>query len=220
MNRSTLLWLGISLAAAPACSGSNNFASGPSGADGSTGGSNTSGSSGHTGGSNAGGSSGHTGGSNAGGSNAGGSNVGGSNVGGSNAGGSNAGGSGAIGGGGGAGGGTSKECVGATCTATQVCVAYRRVGGGLLQPDGGKCPSGSHVEPLGGAGAYCAADFAYKCAELVGCFQGKVTCACATININDTAGTCPTGYAACSDPKPDTTWLNSSAQLICEERVP
>jgi hypothetical protein len=205
MNRSITLGLGIFLAVAPACSGSNNFASGSSGVDGSkAGGSNTGGSSGHTGGSNTGGSSGHTGGSNAGGS---------------NAGGSNAGGSGATGGGG-AGGGTNKACVGATCTATQVCVAYRTVGGGRLQPDGGKCPPGSHVEALGGAGAYCAADFAYKCAELVGCFQGNVTCACATLNINDTAGTCPTGYPACSDPKPGTAWLNSSAQLICEQQVP
>jgi hypothetical protein len=105
-----------------------------------------------------------------------------------------------------------------------VCVAYRTVGGGLIFPDAsGNCPDGSHSEPasFGDAGAYCVADFAYQCVQLEGCFGGApVNCACAMQNIADTAGTCPTGYAHCSNPSSAYIGLDPAAQLICEQQAP
>jgi hypothetical protein len=135
-------------------------------------------------------------------------------------------GSGGAGGAGGVGGttgvgGSDHACVGTTCAASEVCIAYRTVGGGLVEPDAnGDCPDGSHPEPVAGS-EYCVADFAYQCVELVGCSgTTPVTCACAQPRGGDGMGTCPMVYSACADPQPDTSWLDPVAQLICEQQAP
>jgi hypothetical protein len=128
-------------------------------------------------------------------------------------------GSGGAGTGSGGAGGSSTSCPGVACTATQVCVAYRTVGGAMIEPDAGACRMGSHVEPFDSSRSVCQADYAYRCADLVGCDKSTVSCACATLN-NNAGGTCPTGYPACHDPTPGLAWLDASAQLICEQQVP
>jgi len=115
--------------------------------------------------------------------------------------------------------GASKACVGATCTATEVCVAYRVVGGVALGPDdAGNCPSGHHLEGIGPT-AFCLADFAYRCVPLMGCASTPVTCSCAAAPGAETASTCPSGYPFCRNPSP-ATWLDPAAQLICELLAP
>lgn len=120
--------------------------------------------------------------------------------------------------------GTPHACVGTTCAAEQVCVAYRTVGGGQIYPDSsGNCPAGSHSEPASwaDAGAICVANFAYQCVQLEGCFGGApVTCDCAMLNAAETSGTCPTGYPACSNPSSTYVGLDPDAQLICEQQAP
>jgi hypothetical protein len=126
---------------------------------------------------------------------------------------SGAGGTGGAGGTrGGADGGT-KKCDGTICTKAQVCIAYRAVGGGLIVPDAGRCPTGMHVEPRVGASALCERDYAYRCGVVTGCSESVVSCACASV------GTCDM-YSSCVDPRPAAIDLDPSAQLICETRVP
>jgi hypothetical protein len=106
------------------------------------------------------------------------------------------------------------SCGKETCTASEVCVAYRTIGGGLIYPtDAGKCPPGSHVEPGGPFNSHCAADYRYQCVPLVGCAGADVRCSCAT-------GTCPSQYFSCSDPSSGTIALDPSAQLICQQLAP
>lgn len=100
------------------------------------------------------------------------------------------------------------------CAPSEVCVAYRVVGGTATQPDeDGNCPQGMHAEPAGSTVQYCVADFSYQCRELIGCEGAELSCACA-------AGACPTGYTACRDPQPDAPYLDSSAVLVCELLAP
>ena len=111
-------------------------------------------------------------------------------------------------GGQGSGGATSSDCVGMTCAANQTCVAYRTVGGAITSPDtAGNCPTGKHVE-----NHLCQSDFAYTCAELAGCTAPAPTCGCAanTKCANDHACSLPTSVA----------WLDTSADLVCEQQVP
>jgi hypothetical protein len=134
------------------------------------------------------------------------------------------GGAGASSGTGGSGGAASRDCAGTTCSDTDVCVAYRTLGGGIIEPDAnGDCQTGSHPEPASFAdsGMYCVANFAYRCVPLSGCLRGApVNCECAMLNIADTGGTCPTGYSSCTDPAPNTPGLDADAQLICQQLAP
>jgi hypothetical protein len=102
---------------------------------------------------------------------------------------------------------------GVTCAGTQVCIAYRQVGGALISPDAGACPTGSHIESIGSSD-YCFRDYAYQCATLAGCDKSNVSCACAN------PGTCPAPYSACGDTQPGMPWIDPAAQLICEQQVP
>lgn len=109
----------------------------------------------------------------------------------------------------GVGGAGSVSCP--TCAATEICVAYRLVGGAALQPDAGSCPPGTHVE--GSGTVYCLSDFSYRCVPLTGCTGGApVSCACASAD-------CPSGYSTCSDPQ-TADWLDPSAQLVCQLLAP
>ena len=111
-------------------------------------------------------------------------------------------------GGQGSGGTTSSDCVGMTCTANQTCVAYRTVGGAVTAPDtAGNCPTGRHVE-----NHLCQSDFAYTCVELAGCTAPAATCRCPanTKCANDNVCSLPTSVA----------WLDTSADLVCEQPVP
>lgn len=122
---------------------------------------------------------------------------------------------------GGSGGGSGKMCGAVTCTGAQVCVAHRTVGGAYIPVDGGyKCPTGTHLEPLGGTPEHCVADFTYDCLDLPGCTPTEVSCHCGTSSIADTMFTCPMAYPACSLPTKGTPWLAPSAQLICEQDAP
>ena len=131
--------------------------------------------------------------------------------------------SGGTSGSGGAGGGSggngandagSGSCGGDTCAATEVCVAYRTIGGGMIRPnDAGTCPPGSHVEQPSSPNPHCAADFRYRCVPLVGCAGADVRCSCAT-------GTCPSQYFACSDTGPAWVHLDPVAELICQQLAP
>jgi len=96
-----------------------------------------------------------------------------------------------------------------------VCIGSRRVGGGLIYPDAGTCPSGSHVEVQAGRRT-CEQDYSYECVPLVGCAQTAVKCACA-----ETSSThiCPQ-FSRCRDPSSADTTLSADAALICEELVP
>ncbi|HEY0469646.1 MAG TPA: hypothetical protein VGC79_35895 [Polyangiaceae bacterium] len=106
----------------------------------------------------------------------------------------------------------SHDCNGALCSATEVCIGYRTLGGALSLPDGGTCPTGKHIEDN-----QCRADFAYKCADLRGaCRNHEVSCACAEPP-NNNPGVCPTGYGSCSAPEPTA---DSPAQLLCQQLVP
>ncbi|HEY2410118.1 MAG TPA: hypothetical protein VGI10_29140 [Polyangiaceae bacterium] len=117
---------------------------------------------------------------------------------------------------GGFGGASVGTCVGMPCSAGNACVAYRTQGGAITYPDSsGKCQPKHHVE----AGV-CQEDFNYEC--IVGglaCGDGPITCACAQQNINDTNGTCPSGYPSCSNPVV-ASWLDPSAQLVCQKLAP
>jgi hypothetical protein len=122
----------------------------------------------------------------------------------------------ATGGAGGRGGTDAGQsrCGNQSCGTTEVCVAYRTIGGGLITPtDAGRCPNGSHGEPGGPSGSHCAADYGYRCVPLVGCAGTDVRCSCAT-------GTCPSGFFACSDPSAATVALDPAAQLICQQLAP
>ena len=131
-----------------------------------------------------------------------------SGSGGTNSGGTNSG----SGGTGGSSSSATHDCNGTACTATQACVAYRTIGGVFSAPDGGACPTGSHVESN-----QCQPDFAYKCADLNGACQNQaLTCACAQPPTNS-PGVCPLGFGSCSQPGASA---DSSAQLICQKLVP
>jgi hypothetical protein len=109
---------------------------------------------------------------------------------------------------GGQGGGTSADCVGMTCDANQTCVAYRTVGGAQIPPDaGGGCPAGKHAE-----NDHCFSDFAYTCAGLTGCSAPATTCHCAAGSKCANANACRLPYAA--------AWLDTAAELVCEQQVP
>lgn len=110
-------------------------------------------------------------------------------------------------------GGPVGSCGGHSCKSGEVCVASRTVGGGLIFPEAGLCPTGSHVEKIAGSGTrFCAADYDYACRTLVGCTGTAVSCTCG-------ASTCPVAYS-CVDPQPGAPSLDPSAELVCEERVP
>jgi hypothetical protein len=111
-------------------------------------------------------------------------------------------------GGQGSGGQTGSDCAGMTCTASQTCVAYRTVGGAVFPPGaGGKCTTGRHLE-----NNMCENDFAYACAGLTGCSAPAATCHCAANTKCANANFCslPTASA----------WLDTSAELVCEQQVP
>lgn len=109
---------------------------------------------------------------------------------------------------GGQGGGASADCAGTTCSAEQTCVAYRTVGGAQIQPDtDGKCMAGKHVES-----GHCFSDFAYTCAALTGCSAPGTTCHCAAGSKCANANACKLPYEA--------TWLDTAAELVCEQQAP
>lgn len=109
---------------------------------------------------------------------------------------------------GGQGGGASADCVGMTCDADETCVAYRTVGGAQISPDAdGECMAGKHVE-----NGHCFSDFAYTCAELTGCSAPAATCHCAT-------GSKCAGTNTCRLPS-DAAWLDTAAELVCEQQAP
>ncbi len=63
-------------------------------------------------------------------------------------------------------------CGSANCSATEICVRQRVLGGAFLQPDdAGMCPAGRHRE-----GDSCVADYSYRCAARPACTT--VDCAC------------------------------------------
>lgn len=108
----------------------------------------------------------------------------------------------------GGGGQDSVGCVGVTCGASQTCVAYRTVGGAIFRPDAaGECMAGKHVE-----NNLCQPDFAYTCAELIGCSAPATTCHCAATTQCANDGVCRLPTAA--------AWLDPSAELVCEQQVP
>jgi hypothetical protein len=111
-------------------------------------------------------------------------------------------------GGQGSGGQGSSDCAGMTCTTSQTCVAYRTVGGAIFPPDaGGQCMAGRHVE-----NNMCQADFAYTCAALSGCSAPAATCHCAANTPCANTNICRLPRAA--------AWLDTSADLVCEQQVP
>jgi hypothetical protein len=104
-------------------------------------------------------------------------------------------------------GGSNSACGSATCDPDQTCVAHRRVGGAPILPNAGSCPIGKHVE-----GNTCVNDFAYACAALVDCAMPSATCQCAE------ASTC--GYTdGCLLPN-KAAWLDTDADLVCEQHAP
>ena len=109
-------------------------------------------------------------------------------------------------------GGSGKSCDAAKCTSAQICVAYRTVGGGLIPPDAGACPDGTHVEPLG-AGESCQQDYVYKCVPRSGCAANAVSWACGSAS-------CAPPYSACSDPESGEVALDPSARLVCQQLAP
>jgi hypothetical protein len=112
----------------------------------------------------------------------------------------------------GAGGGSNRACGSTTCAAPLVCVAYRVEGGAVFAPDSdGKCESGRHLEP-GGATGRCARDFSYECRSPVGCGDDSLACDCG-------AATCPSQFPSCREPAA-SSWLDSTAQLVCELLAP
>jgi hypothetical protein len=121
---------------------------------------------------------------------------------------------GAQGGAGGAGGPDAGQCPGASCNSGEICIAYRTVGGALIQPDdAGACPPGRHVEPFGNGMGICEADFAYQCVQLRGCAGMKVSCSCGQAS-------CPNNYSSCADPPANDMWLDPAAQLTCSLLAP
>jgi hypothetical protein len=95
-----------------------------------------------------------------------------------------------------------------TCTASQTCVAYRTVGGGIFPPDTeGKCMTGKHLE-----NDRCQSDFAYTCAELTGCTAPAATCHCAANTPCAASNVCRLPYVV--------PWLDPSADLLCELQAP
>jgi len=149
------------------------------------------------------------------GANSGGATSAGANSGGASSAGANSGGAacatpeGCAGGGGQGGGGEANlGCVGTTCNVGQTCVAYRTVGGALFPPDAaGNCMTGRHVE-----NNRCQPDFAYTCAELSGCSAPATTCHCMANTACANDGACRLPTAA--------TWLDPSADLVCEQLAP
>jgi hypothetical protein len=138
--------------------------------------------------------------------------AGGMTSGGAGAGGSATGGAAGSNGTGGSATGGSGSCGGTQCRVpAELCVAHRTVGGGMLLPDAGRCPAGTHVE--GTSRQYCAADYAYECVDLVGCNPGSISCSCG-------GAICPSRYPACSDPTPNRVGLDPVAQLVCELLAP
>jgi hypothetical protein len=119
------------------------------------------------------------------------------------------GGSGAVAGsdsGGGAGGSLGALCIDRTCDDSEVCVAYRTVGGALTFPDdAGACPLNAHKE-----NDYCIADFAYQCVAQPRCTADSVDCSC---------GTCPQSFTACRAVYV-ADWLDADAKLVCEQLAP
>jgi hypothetical protein len=108
---------------------------------------------------------------------------------------------------GGQGGSGSGSCVGMTCDAGQSCVAHRTVGGALFPPGPEGCPDGSHVESQ-----TCQSDFGYTCAALTGCTANLSTCHCAPATSCAYATSCKAPYTA--------AWLDTDAQLVCEQLAP
>jgi hypothetical protein len=69
------------------------------------------------------------------------------------------------------------------------------------------CMAGRHAE-----GRLCQANFAYTCAELMGCGAPSATCRCA-------ANTACAGTTTCRVPTA-SAWLDASADLVCELQAP
>lgn len=104
---------------------------------------------------------------------------------------------------------SSPTCGTESCTAGEVCVAYRTVGGALFVPDqNGMCPAGRHVE-----GDRCEPDFGYTCAPLSQCTSLGTSCHCAS------GSRCASDNACRVAPQPSTDVL-PEALLICEQQVP
>ena len=108
----------------------------------------------------------------------------------------------------GEGGASGSDCVGMTCASGESCVAYRTVGGAIVEPDtNNQCKTGWHLE-----GTLCGPDPGYTCTALLNCPAPAATCSCpagskcAQSNICKLPGTAP--------------WLDPSAVLLCEQQVP
>jgi hypothetical protein len=104
-------------------------------------------------------------------------------------------------------GGGNAACVGVTCGAGQTCVAHRTIGGAQIPPDAGTCPTGKHVE-----NNTCRNDFGYTCSALVGCAMPAPTCQCAEASKCGYTDGCILPYKA--------AWLDTDADLICEQHAP
>lgn len=103
-------------------------------------------------------------------------------------------------------GGSGQECVGMTCAAGEACVAHRTVGGAVVPPGAVGCMSGKHLED-----ASCQNDFKYACAALT-CTAIGSGCRCAPDTSCAYTTNCRLPQAA--------PWLDTDAELICEQQVP
>jgi hypothetical protein len=67
--------------------------------------------------------------------------------------------------------------------------------------------SGKHLE-----NDHCVSDFAYTCAMLTGCSAPSTSCHCAAGSQCASANACRLPYAA--------AWLDTAADLVCEQQAP
>jgi hypothetical protein len=100
------------------------------------------------------------------------------------------------------------DCGGTTCSTGETCVAHRGVGGAIFVPDsGGKCMAGKHVE-----NGKCQNDFLYACETPIDCTAPSTMCHCDKSSSCGYTDSCSLPYAA--------SWLDSSAELVCEAHFP
>jgi hypothetical protein len=86
-----------------------------------------------------------------------------------------------------------------SCGAGSVCVGSGSQGGAVVQPDGGICPQGRHLE-----GTLCEQNLSYKCMTIPTACSGTLSCAC--------AGTTLCGVSTCN--------VLGAVEITCVEEVP